>query len=113
MLKKTVKKVGKTTSKKVDKSQKFILWFDEIGIEDVPLVWGKNASLGEMYRNLVPKWVNIPNWFAVTAYAYRYLLEKTWADKKNAAGETEMRKLILLFRQLNEMRFYQCTHWQP
>lgn len=82
MLKKTVKKVEKTNCKTIDKSQKFILWFDEIGIEDVPLVWGKNASLGEMYRNLVPKWVNIPNWFAVTAYAYRYLLEKTWADKK-------------------------------
>ena len=35
-----------------------------------------------MYTNLVPKWVNIPNWFAITAYAYRYLLKETWADKK-------------------------------
>ena len=61
---------------------KFILRFDEIGIEDVPYVGGKNASLGEMYRNLVPKGVNIPNGFAITAYAYRYLLKETWADKK-------------------------------
>ena len=64
------------------KENKFILRFDEIWIEDVPYVWGKNASLGEMYRNLVPKGVNIPNGFAITAYAYRYLLKETWADKK-------------------------------
>ena len=64
------------------KENKFILRFDEIGIEDVPYVGGKNASLGEMYRNLVPKGVNIPNGFAITAYAYRYLLKETGADKK-------------------------------
>lgn len=60
----------------MDKNTTFILWFDQLGIEDVPLVGGKNASLGEMYRNLTPKGVRIPNGFAVTAYAYRYLLEK-------------------------------------
>ena len=65
-----------------EKENKFILRFDEIWIEDVPYVGGKNASLGEMYRNLVPKGVNIPNGFAITAYAYRYLLKETWADKK-------------------------------
>lgn len=64
------------------KETKFILWFNEIGIEDVPLVWGKNASLGEMYTNLTPKGVNIPNGFAITAYAYRYLLEQTGAQEK-------------------------------
>ena len=64
------------------KENKFILRFDEIGIEDVPYVGGKNASLGEMYTNLVPKGVHIPNGFAITAYAYRYLLKETWADKK-------------------------------
>ncbi len=68
--------------KENSKENKFILRFDEIGIEDVPYVGGKNASLGEMYRNLVPKGVNIPNGFAITAYAYRYLLKETWADKK-------------------------------
>ena len=60
----------------MDNKNKFILWFDELGIEDVPLVGGKNASLGEMYRNLTKKGVRIPNGFAVTAYAYNYLLEK-------------------------------------
>jgi len=59
-----------------DKSSQFVLWFDEIGIEDVGLVGGKNASLGEMYRLLAPKGVRIPNGFAITAYAYRYLIER-------------------------------------
>ena len=58
------------------RENKFILWFNEIAIEDVPIVGGKNASLGEMYRNLTKKGVKIPNGFAVTAHAYRYLLEK-------------------------------------
>ena len=66
----------------MEKDKNFILWFDQIGIEDVPLVGGKNASLGEMYRLLTPKGVRIPNGFAVTAYAYRYLLNKTGAKEK-------------------------------
>jgi pyruvate, water dikinase len=66
----------------MDKSTQFVLWFDQLGIEDVPLVGGKNASLGEMYRLLTPKGVKIPNGFAITAYAYRYLLDKTGAVDK-------------------------------
>jgi len=60
----------------MDKNTAFILWFDQLGIDDVPLVGGKNASLGEMYQNLTPRGVKVPNGFAVTAYAYRYLIEK-------------------------------------
>ncbi len=60
----------------MDRKNRFVLWFDELGIEDVPLVGGKNASLGEMYRNLTKKGIKIPNGFAVTAYSYNYLLEK-------------------------------------
>ncbi len=52
-----------------------ILWFDEIGIEDVPLVGGKNASLGEMHQKLTSKGVEVPNGYAITAYAYQYLLK--------------------------------------
>ncbi|MFH1770653.1 MAG: phosphoenolpyruvate synthase [archaeon] len=59
----------------MDRSKEFVLWFDQLGIEDVGLVGGKNASLGEMYRNLVQKGVKIPNGFAITAYAYHYLLD--------------------------------------
>ncbi len=54
----------------------FIRWFADITIDDVPLVGGKNASLGEMYRELTPKGVKVPNGFAVTAEAYRYFLHE-------------------------------------
>ncbi|MFH0891036.1 MAG: phosphoenolpyruvate synthase [Candidatus Liptonbacteria bacterium] len=58
------------------KNNKFILWYKEIGIEDIPLVGGKNAALGEMVSNLVPMGINVPDGFAISAYAYRYFLEK-------------------------------------
>lgn len=64
------------------KNSAFILWFNELGIEDVPLVGGKNASLGEMYQNLTQKKVNVPNGFAITAFAYQYLLRQSGADQK-------------------------------
>ena len=54
---------------------KFILWFDQIRIEDIPLVGGKNASLGEMYQELTAGGVKIPNGFATTSEAYWHLLE--------------------------------------
>lgn len=47
-----------------------ILWFEEIGIDDIPLVGGKNASLGEMYTGLKAKHISVPNGFAITARAY-------------------------------------------
>ena len=58
------------------RSKQFVLKFSEISIKDIPLVGGKNASLGEMYRKLTPHGVPVPNGFAVTAYAYRYLLKR-------------------------------------
>ncbi len=60
----------------------FILWFDQIGIGDVALVGGKNASLGEMYRNLTSKGVNVPNGFAITAEAYKHLLREAGVEKE-------------------------------
>ena len=65
---------------------KYIRFFDEIGIEDIPLVGGKNASLGEMYQKLAHQGVKVPNGFAITAEAYRYTLERSncW----NALRET-------------------------
>ena len=57
------------------KDDTLVLWFDEIQLDDIPQVGGKNASLGEMRRELQSKGVNIPDGFAVTAYAYRYLLD--------------------------------------
>lgn len=60
----------------------YVKWFSEIGIADVPLVGGKNASLGEMFRELTPKGVQVPNGFATTADAYRLFLHSTGLDEK-------------------------------
>ena len=57
-----------------ENKSKYIRWFEETTIEDVPLVGGKNASLGEMYRELTSKGVKIPNGFSVTAEAYWHVL---------------------------------------
>ena len=54
---------------------KYVRWFKEIKIEDVPIVGGKNASLGEMYRELTGEGIKIPNGFAITAEAYWYVVK--------------------------------------
>ena len=67
----------------------YIRWFSEIRNEDVGLVGGKNASLGEMYSELTPKGVKIPDGFAVTAGGYRHVLESAGildALKETLAG---------------------------
>lgn len=58
-----------------------ILWFDQIGIKDIPIVGGKNASLGEMLRALAPKGINVPDGFAVTAEAYKYFIRYNHLDE--------------------------------
>jgi len=58
-----------------ENKSKYIRWFEEITIDDVPLVGGKNASLGEMYRELTSKGIKIPNGFSVTAEAYWHVLK--------------------------------------
>ena len=67
---------------------KYIRWFEEIKTEDVPLVGGKNASLGEMYRELTSQGVKIPNGFAVTAEAYWHVVNSAGIlnDLKKAVG---------------------------
>lgn len=65
-----------------EKKQDFIKWYSEARIEDVPSVGGKNAALGEMYSNLVPLGVNIPDGFALTADAYRHFFKSTGLDEK-------------------------------
>ena len=51
----------------------FVRWFGDLGLTDVPLVGGKNASLGELYRRLSEAGVRVPNGFAITADAYWHL----------------------------------------
>lgn len=71
----------------LDKTTSMVLWFDDINKEDVPLVGGKSASLGEMTsRTQVP----VPYGFATTAHAYRYFIEKTGLGEKIAALIAEL-----------------------
>src|SRR5579864_7849385 len=68
-------------------SQTHIRWFSQIGLDDVPEVGGKTASLGELYSVLGPRGVRVPDGFAVTARAYR--------DALGAAGVWgELRRLM-------------------
>jgi pyruvate, water dikinase len=64
------------------KEEAFILWFDEVGIKDIPLVGGKNASLGEMIQQLKPQGINVPLGFATTASAYKFFIESAEIEEK-------------------------------
>ncbi len=57
----------------------YIRFFEEFGIEDVPLVGGKNASLGEMFQKLSGQGIRVPHGFAITAAAYRHMLDSAGA----------------------------------
>ncbi|MCX6013460.1 MAG: PEP-utilizing enzyme, partial [Chloroflexi bacterium] len=54
---------------------KYIVWFENTELKDVPIVGGKNASLGEMIQNLKPKGIQVPDGFALTSSAYNAYLE--------------------------------------
>jgi pyruvate,water dikinase len=73
----------------------YVKWFKDIRLEDLPLVGGKNASLGEMYRELTPKGVRVPDGFAITAEAYRYFLRQAKLDEKirNLLGDLDTRDI--------------------
>ncbi len=60
----------------------FIKFFDELRIKDVPMVGGKNASLGEIYQKLSSQKINVPFGFATTASAYNYFMEKSGLKNK-------------------------------
>ncbi|KKR48858.1 MAG: Phosphoenolpyruvate synthase [Candidatus Magasanikbacteria bacterium GW2011_GWC2_40_17] len=97
----------------------YIKWFKEISIKDIPLVGGKNASLGEMYSNLTQKGINIPNGFAVTAESFRYFLKYNKLDdkikeilkdkkiaedvKKLSAAGKKIRELMLLAKMPRDL----------
>lgn len=93
------------------KDAKYIRWFEDIKIEDIPLVGGKNASLGEMYRELTPQGIKLPNGFAVTAEAYWHLIESgnilpemkkilAWIDKNDLEDFAERGQAVreLIYR---------------
>ena len=74
--------VSTSTLSQFSKERSLILWFDEVGIADIPVVGGKNASLGEMIQQLTPKGINVPTGFATTAYAYRHFIQSAGLEPK-------------------------------
>ncbi len=85
---------------------KHIKRFSEITIKDVPLVGGKNASLGEMIRSLKPKGIIIPDGFATTAEAFRYFLKENKLDVliKNELGKFDNKNLKTLRKKGKKIR---------
>jgi len=79
----------------------YIRTFGEIGNEDVPLVGGKNASLGEMYCSLSAEGVRVPNGFAITSEAYRYMLDKAgaWEPLHDALDDLDISDVVDLARR--------------
>ena len=60
----------------------WIIWFRDLGMDDVPMVGGKNASLGEMIANLTNAGIKVPDGFATTAEAYRGFIRHQSLDQK-------------------------------
>lgn len=85
---------------------RFIRWFKDIGIADVALVGGKNASLGEMVRELGAQGVRVPNGFAVTAEAYRYVLDQSdaWGGLHDALDGLDVKDVDDLARRAQRAR---------
>lgn len=66
----------------MDKNKLLVLPFNKLSIGDIPVVGGKNASLGEMYRELKKKGIVVPNGFAVTAIAYKKFIKEAGLEEK-------------------------------
>ncbi|QGM47473.1 phosphoenolpyruvate synthase [Methylocystis heyeri] len=84
----------------------YVRFFSQIGIGDVPLVGGKNASLGEMYRELTAAGILVPNGFAITAEAYRYTLDRAnaWPDLREALEDLDVSDVVDLARRAARAR---------
>jgi pyruvate, water dikinase len=85
---------------------KYIRWFSELGAGDVALVGGKNASLGEMFNELGGQGVRVPNGFAVTAEAYRHVLDQgdAWPRLHKALAGLDVRDVDGLARRATAAR---------
>ncbi len=90
----------------MSEQKNYIRWFNELNIEDIPLVGGKNASLGEMYRELIPQGINIPNGFAITAEGYRYMLDQAnaWSELHLALDDLDPDDVADLARRARKAR---------
>ncbi len=84
----------------------YIRWFKDIRLEDVPLVGGKTASLGELYSALSPQGVRVPNGFALTASAYRDALTQAgaWEELRSLLAGLDKRRIADLAKRAAKAR---------
>jgi pyruvate, water dikinase len=84
----------------------YIRWFEDLGITDVPEVGGKNASLGEMFRELTREGIRVPNGFAITAQGYRHVLDQAdaWPRLHAALDGLDVRDVDDLARRAQRAR---------
>ena len=66
----------------VKKTEDYIRWFETLSSNDINIAGGKNANLGEMYSKLTDQGVEVPNGFAITADAYKYMITQANAWEK-------------------------------
>ncbi|BCZ16736.1 Phosphoenolpyruvate synthase PpsA [Helicobacter sp. NHP19-003] len=89
---------------------RYIRFYKELNNKDVPLVGGKNASIGEMFQELVPNGIKVPNGFAITSEAYWYLLEQGGIKEQiisllEGVDATELDVLKMRSKQIRELIF--------
>ncbi|WP_104750046.1 pyruvate, water dikinase [Helicobacter cynogastricus] len=89
---------------------RYIKFYKEINNKDVSLVGGKNASIGEMFQELVPSGIKVPNGFAITSDAYWYLLEKGGIKAQivellEGVDATELDVLKMRSKQIRDLIF--------
>lgn len=89
---------------------KYIKFFKELNNRDVPIVGGKNASIGEMFQELVPMGIKVPNGFAITSEAYWYLLDSAGIREKikellDGIDVTEIDVLNVRSKKIRDMIF--------
>jgi pyruvate, water dikinase len=93
-------------------SFKYVKFFDELGIDDVPLVGGKNANLGEMYRELSSQNLRVPNGYAITVDAYKSILTKggVWGKLQELLKDLDPNDVTSLQRKGQQARelIYNC-----
>lgn len=85
---------------------KYILWFDEINLTDLPQVGGKNSSLGEMISSLSDSGVSVPGGFATTSDAFWAFIHQNKLDKKinDVLNELNVHDVIALQKAGKEIR---------
>ncbi|MDQ0393319.1 phosphoenolpyruvate synthase [Labrys monachus] len=95
-----------TDPSSVTASSGYIRWFDSLRLEDVPLVGGKNASLGELYRELAARNVLVPNGFTLTVKAYYDALQSAdaWPALHALLDGLDLGDIALLASRAEEAR---------